>query len=129
MPSLLTRIDTELEASGIAAVLESSIDRLGNAQGLLDDLSSGPAAAIGQLTTALQAVGIPELDALKSLVADFQRLSQRVPDPGDLTGALEGGLDGLRGALDAELIGPLAGALDAIEATAALLGAPTVAGP
>ena len=132
MPSLLSRIDTELDASGVATVLADSIERLGNAQGLLDDVSSGPAAAIGQMATALQGIGVPELDAVKSLVADFQALSQRVPDPTDLTGALDGGLAGLISSLDADLIAPLGRAIDAIQAAANLLpgdqAAPTAPG-
>ena len=64
--SLFTRIDSELDASGVATSIEQAIAQLGDAQGLLGAVTSAPSAAIGQLSAALQALSIPELDPLRA---------------------------------------------------------------
>ncbi len=121
--SLFTLIDTELSASGVADALEQGIDRLGSAQSLLEDVSAGPSAAVAQMSAALQALSIPELDTLKALVDDLQSLTKRIPDPSELTGGLEQGVGGLLGTLENELVGPLSTAIDSIKAAAALVPA------
>src|SRR5215216_1804770 len=126
--SLFSRIDTELDASGVATTLNDVIGQLGNAQSLLDGLTAAPADAIADMTTALQAVSIPELDTVKSLLADLQGLRKRIPnDPTELTGPLGEGVSGLVQTLDADLLAPLSTAIDAIQAAAGLLPASSAA--
>src|SRR3712207_4093013 len=121
MVSLLTRIEDELDASGVATALTEQIGKLGDAGGLLGDLANPP-AELGQLITALQALSLPDIDALQGLVTDVRGLVERVPsDPGELTGALEGGLGGLLTTVQDELLGPLGSAIDVVQAVAALI--------
>ncbi|HEY1294523.1 MAG TPA: hypothetical protein VGJ60_15710 [Chloroflexota bacterium] len=120
--SLFSRIDSGLDTSGVATALTEGIDRLGNAKGLLDGLTAAPADALAQMTGALQAISVPELDSVKGLVVDFQSLNKQIPsNAAELTGPLETGLTGLVDALGSDLIGPLSTAVDSIRATIALL--------
>jgi hypothetical protein len=120
--SLFSRIDSGLDASGVATALNEGIDRLGNASGLLNGLSAAPADAIGQMTGALQALSMPELDSVKGLLADFQSLSKQIPaNPADLIGPLDESLNGLVDGLGSDLLGPLSTAIDAIQSAIALL--------
>ena len=121
MVSLLTRIEDELDASGVATALTEQIGKLGDAGGLLGDLASPP-AELGELITALQALSLPDIEALQGLVGDVRGLVERLPsDPAELTGALSEGLGGLATTVQDELIAPLTSSFDVIQAVAALI--------
>ena len=115
LPTLSARLDVALDGNGLADQLSAQAGNLGGVAATVCGLISNPPASVGGLAETLADLPLPDLDIAGGLGGMLEDLQSALPtDLSSLMGDLVAGLGDLQTTVGHDLVGVLAGVLDAV---------------
>ena len=115
MPTLLAQLDIALDGNDLSEQLTAQAGNLAGVAQTVGGLISNPPASVGGIGQALAELPLPDLDIASGFPRMLTDLEHALPtDLGSLTGDLVGGLAQVRTTVGDDLVGVLAGVLDAV---------------